>query len=86
MIQGVVTYTVVITAANPTQELLPGMTADVRITVDRRADILRVPNAALRFRPEGAPTAPRCRSPPSSPGGPGVWHLGIALASPSGWR
>ncbi len=68
VIQGVVTYTVVITAANPTQELLPGMTADVRITVDRRADVLRVPNAALRFRPEGGiPRRPALPMPPSSP-------------------
>jgi len=51
---------VVITAANPDLALLPGMTANVRIAVDQRADVLKVPNAALRFRPAGSvePRAP----------------------------
>lgn len=51
VLQNVVTYTVVISAENQTLELLPGMTADVRITVARHANVLRLPNAALRFRP-----------------------------------
>ncbi|HEX2116499.1 MAG TPA: efflux RND transporter periplasmic adaptor subunit [Alphaproteobacteria bacterium] len=54
-IQNVVTYTVVIAADNPDLRLLPGMTATVRIVSDRRDDVLRVPNAALRYRPPGAP-------------------------------
>jgi HlyD family secretion protein len=59
-VQNVVSYTVVITAANPDLALLPGMTANVRIAVDQRSDVLKVPNAALRFRPAGAvePRAP----------------------------
>jgi HlyD family secretion protein len=56
-IQNVVTYTVVIAADNPDQRLLPGMTATVRIVSDRRDNVLRVPNAALRYRPPGAPAA-----------------------------
>jgi len=51
VVQNVVTYTTVITVPNPDRTLLPGMTANVRIQVDRREDVLRVPNAALRFRP-----------------------------------
>jgi HlyD family secretion protein len=47
----VVTYTVVVSAANPHKELLPGMTANVRIITDSRPDVLKVANAALRFRP-----------------------------------
>ncbi|MBW2104175.1 MAG: hypothetical protein JRH05_16305, partial [Deltaproteobacteria bacterium] len=43
--------TVVISAANPDLRLLPGMTANVNIVVDERRDVLRVPNAALRFVP-----------------------------------
>jgi HlyD family secretion protein len=35
------------------------MTANVRIIVDTRDDVLKVPNAALRFRPAGAPPEPR---------------------------
>jgi HlyD family secretion protein len=51
VIQNVVTYTVLISAENPELELLPGMTAVVQIVVDEVADVLTVPNAALRFRP-----------------------------------
>lgn len=50
---GVVTYTVVIKAQNPGQRLFPDMTATVRITGDRRENVLNVPNDALRFRPPG---------------------------------
>ena len=53
-VQNVVSYTVVISAANPDLALLPGMTANVRIAVENRASALKVPNAALRFRPAGA--------------------------------
>ena len=51
--QNVVTYDVVVNVANPDQILLPGMTAYVNVLVARRDDALRVPNAALRFRPRG---------------------------------
>lgn len=50
-VQNVVTYTVVVATANPDLALIPGMTANVRIVVDTRDDVLKVPNAALRFRP-----------------------------------
>jgi HlyD family secretion protein len=53
-VQNVVSYTVVISAANPDMALLPGMTANVRIAVDSRDNALKVPNAALRWRPAGA--------------------------------
>ena len=53
-VQNVVSYTVVISAANPDLALLPGMTANVRVAVENRASALRVPNAALRWRPAGA--------------------------------
>jgi HlyD family secretion protein len=59
VVQNVVTYTTVITVPNPELILLPGMTANVRIQVDRREDALRVPNAALRFRPPGEAAEPR---------------------------
>ena len=49
--QNVVTYTTVIDVPNADMKLRPGMTANVTIVVDRRADVLKVPNAALRFRP-----------------------------------
>ena len=53
VVQNVVTYTVVISAANPDLQLLPGMTANVRITTDQRDNALKLPNAALRIRPAG---------------------------------
>ena len=53
VVQNVVTYIVVISAANPDLQLLPGMTANVRITTDQRDSVLKLPNAALRFRPAG---------------------------------
>ncbi len=56
-VQNVVSYTVVISAQNPDMALLPGMTANVRIVVEERAMALKVPNAALRWRPAGAADA-----------------------------
>lgn len=66
----VVTYTVVVSTSNPRRELLPGMTANVRIVTDTRHDVLTVANAALRFRPAGAP-AQRGPATARSPGGHG---------------
>lgn len=59
--QNVVTYNVVVTVNNDEEILLPGMTANVQITLRTREDALRVPNAALRFVPDGdaAPTRGR---------------------------
>jgi HlyD family secretion protein len=50
-LQNVVTYTVIIEARNEDRRLFPGMTANVQIETDRRRDVLRVSNDALRFRP-----------------------------------
>jgi HlyD family secretion protein len=46
-----VTYDTVIAVDNPDQKLFPGMTADVSILVAERKNILKIPNAALRFIP-----------------------------------
>jgi len=48
----VVTYPVIVEVENPDLALLPGMTAEVHIQVAQAVDVLRVPAAALRFRPE----------------------------------
>jgi HlyD family secretion protein len=53
VVQNVVTYIAVIRTSNPELELFPGMTANVRVIVDTRENVLKVPNAALRFRPTG---------------------------------
>lgn len=51
IVQNVVTYNVVIGVDNPELKLKPGMTANVSIIVASKKDILKAPNAALRFRP-----------------------------------
>lgn len=53
VVQNVVTYTVVVAVDNPSGRLLPGMTANVRLVVAAKPSVLKVPNAALRFRPPG---------------------------------
>jgi HlyD family secretion protein len=52
VVQNVVTYDVVITVENPELKLKPGMTANVSIIVSNKKDVLKTPNAALRFKPE----------------------------------
>ncbi len=51
-VQNVVTYPVVIQADNPGTKLFPSMTADIVCEVARHENILKIPNAALRFKPE----------------------------------
>jgi HlyD family secretion protein len=53
-LNNVVTYTVIIEAANDDRMLLPGMTADARIESARVDHALRLPNDALRFKPPRA--------------------------------
>jgi HlyD family secretion protein len=53
-VSNVVTYTGIVSIENPKMELLPGMTASVKIETDSRSDVLLVPNAALRWKPKGA--------------------------------
>jgi len=53
-VQNVVTYNVVIDVDNPEQKLKPGMTANLTITIDERNNVLKIPNASLRFIPQDA--------------------------------
>jgi HlyD family secretion protein len=50
-VQNVVTYSTVILVSNPERKLKPGMTANVTVEIARRSNVLRIPAAALRFRP-----------------------------------
>ena len=50
--ESVVTYEVVITAANPEQKLKPRLTANISIYTQEKNDVLMVPSKALRFTPE----------------------------------
>jgi HlyD family secretion protein len=82
VVSNVVTYTVVISAANLDLTLLPGMTANVRIITAQKDKVLKVPNAALRYRPAGATdekkpstAAPAAVSPAPTSGGGGTAQL-----------
>jgi HlyD family secretion protein len=79
--QNVVSYVTVIDVPNPELKLKPGMTANVTIEIARADDILRVPNAALRFRAttevftalgQQAPET-RAAGGPGAARGAGVW-------------
>jgi HlyD family secretion protein len=58
VVQNVVTYTVVVAVSNPEGRLLPGMTANVKLVVAEKPNVLKISNAALRFRPPGADGGP----------------------------
>jgi HlyD family secretion protein len=61
--QNVVTYNVVITADNSEGKLLPGMTAHVQINTQRHEQVLRVANAALRYKPSDPDLAHKDNAP-----------------------
>jgi HlyD family secretion protein len=56
-VQNVVTYDVVVAVDNKDLRLIPGMTATARIITDQRRNVLRAPNAALRYTPGGLESA-----------------------------
>ena len=67
IVQNVVTYKVIITADNNDLALLPGMTASVQIVLGSKNDVVKVPNAALRFAPRGVVReTPRAESQPAA--------------------
>jgi HlyD family secretion protein len=57
-VQNVVTYDTVIEVNNADLKLKPGMTANVSIVIERRENVLKIANAALRFRPPDALKSP----------------------------
>lgn len=61
-VQNVITYDAVMDVPNPDLVLLPGMTANIRIPVQVRENVLRVSNSALRYKPsvdnKGGPAPP----------------------------
>lgn len=58
IVQNVVTYTVLIDVSNPDLQLKPGMTANVTVPIESRTGVLRLPNGALRFKPDPSDLAP----------------------------
>ena len=67
--QNVVSYVTVIDVPNPELQLKPGMTANVAITIARADDVLKVPNAALRYRPDAATLEAHGQAATSQPAG-----------------
>ena len=78
VVQNVVTYTAIISAPNPDLLLLPGMTAQLRIVVSDTGEVLKIPNQALRFRPNGSGLADRqnANQAASSEASATVWLVG----------
>jgi HlyD family secretion protein len=71
-VSNVITYDVVIKFDNTDLKLFPGMTANVRILTDRLSGAVRLPNAALRFRPPDVPAPPTgSQAKATGQGGPG---------------
>ncbi|MGO9112788.1 MAG: efflux RND transporter periplasmic adaptor subunit [Thermoguttaceae bacterium] len=62
MTQNVVTYTVVVTTDNKDMKLLPYMTASLLFEIERHENVLKVPNAALRWKPRPKQIAPDIRA------------------------
>jgi HlyD family secretion protein len=52
-VQNVVTYSVIISVDNTALKLKPGMTANIAMITDSRANVVKLPNAALRYLPPG---------------------------------
>jgi HlyD family secretion protein len=87
-VQNVVTYNTIITVDNSELKLRPGMTATVSVIVHRADDALRIPAAALRFRPEGFEGPVGGRRGGNGGGGerstPGAPGAGAAPSGPAG--
>ena len=84
VVQNVTTYSTIITVPNPDFKLKPGMTANLKIQIERRADTLRVPNAAIRFRPTNDMFA--ALKQPVPPEAAGRGGAGGARGGPGGGR
>src|SRR5712691_7184833 len=80
-VQNVVTYNTIINVDNDDGRLMPGMTATVSVIVRKSENALRLPAAALRFRPEGFDAASRGRS-AGAAGGTGASSGPRAAAAP----
>jgi HlyD family secretion protein len=98
VVQNVTTYATIIDAPNADLKLRPGMTATLRVEVSQKSDVLRVPSAALRFRPTADVFAALNQPVPAEAlggggrGGPGPGGAGGrvagggAKATGGGWR
>jgi HlyD family secretion protein len=93
-VQSVVTYDAIVDVDNPDLKLRPGMTANVSFVVTDRPDVIRIPNAALRFRPTGAAAARLPRNPAAArdtrdvfalaPDGQGLRRISVRVGATDG--
>ncbi len=51
IISNVVNYVVIVDVPNPDMKLMPGMTASITVSIDKREDVLKVPTKAMNFNP-----------------------------------
>ncbi len=65
----VVTYTVIVNAPNPEKKLMPGMTANITVLVQKIDSVLVIPGQALRFTPDAAFLTEYYKNNPSGQGG-----------------
>ena len=66
--QNVVTYVVVVGVDNKDLKLKPGMTANVTIETARKDNVLKIPSAALRFKPKGGKETQEAKTKPAGSG------------------
>jgi hypothetical protein len=84
VVQNVTTYGTIINVPNPQLKLKPGMTANLRVQIATRSNVLRVPNAAIRFRPTNDIFAALHQTPPTETQfGGGRGQRGRSQAQPS---
>lgn len=74
-VQNVVTYNVVVRVDNRDLKLMPGMTANVSVVITTIDNVLRISNAALRFRFTDKPASPGPAAGAGEKKGPAVWVL-----------
>jgi len=79
-VQNVVSYDVVVKVANPELKLKPGMTANVSVIIARHGNVMKIPNAALRFKPKEMPESRKMPG-GDQPKGPSVWTLTAGKAN-----
>jgi HlyD family secretion protein len=70
--QNVVTYSVIVGVDNRDLNLKPGMTANVAIETARKENVLKIPSAALRFKPKRDKETRETRTRPTGKGAPGM--------------
>lgn len=75
VVSNVVTYAAIVAAPNPELKLMPGMTATLDVEVARKDNVLRVPAAAIRFKPTAEQLVAMNAQPADGTPQPRVWQV-----------